>query len=191
MFQSPLRHAALFRKPSRLPARLAMTSAVAEPASMAARRCHGLGAAVAGGPLAGSALPCSVIGCCRDPAWQLTAGRSLRGPARPRSPVAQPGHQRQRRPGHHDQRQGNGPGPSTGTPGPGGARVAQPATAGMLRPGGGRGGEPGRRCRGTHARVRAGAAVVALAGGPPVTVVPALLALAVALLAVVLVMGLG
>src|SRR5262252_7867270 len=188
MFQSPPRHAALFRKPSRLPARLAMTSAVVEPASIAARCCHGRGAAAAGGPLAGPALPCLVIGCRRDPAGQLTAGRPLRGSASPRSPVAQPGHQRQRWPGHHDQRQGNGPRAGPGTAGPGGARVALPA--GVLRRADARGGEPGRRCRGTPTRRRAGPAVLALAGGPPDAVVPARLALAVALPLVLVVMAL-
>src|SRR5262249_27798223 len=46
-----------------------MTSAVLEPASVAARCCHGRGAAAAGGPVAGPALSCSVIGRCRDPGY--------------------------------------------------------------------------------------------------------------------------
>src|SRR5215471_7228152 len=85
MFQSPLRHAALLRNPSALPARLARTRAVVEPASIAARCCHGCApggrAPVAvGGPVVISAPSCSAIGSRPGPGE----------PARPNCPAAAP-----------------------------------------------------------------------------------------------------
>ena len=60
------------RNPSALPARLAVTNAVVDPASIAARCCHGCdpggrAPAAAGGPVAVVRLSCSAIGSCPGP----------------------------------------------------------------------------------------------------------------------------
>src|ERR1039457_3826998 len=80
MFQPPPRHADLFRKPRALPARLAMTRAVVDPAAKASRDCQrpASSPAVPGGPGPASVNPRSVIG------YQVPEDSAMSGDPAPR-----------------------------------------------------------------------------------------------------------
>src|ERR1039457_1921138 len=80
MFQSPARHADLFRKPRALPARLAMTRAVVDPAAKASRDCErpASSPAVPGSPGPASVNPRSVIG------YQVPEDSAMSGEPAPR-----------------------------------------------------------------------------------------------------------